>query len=265
MGERIYPRLIAARLRGQMSYRASFLLYCVSQALAQGSELVVILVLFTQVDSLGGFAATEVVLMYAISSVAFGIADTVAGQLNNLPQYIRTGRFDVLLVRPLGTLPQIVVSDVRLHRLGRVVTGLVALVFALSHNDIAWSPWTALLVVVAPFAGAVIFGAVWVAACAVCFWLVEGHEMVNSVTYGSNAFTSYPTTVYSGWLRRIMAFVIPGAFVAYYPALALLDRPDPLGGPALLGWVSPLVALAAAGAAGLVWRFAVRHYRGTGS
>ncbi|WP_433265578.1 ABC transporter permease [Actinosynnema sp. CS-041913] len=265
MGDRVYPKLIGARLRGQVSYRASFALECVGQAFAQAMELVIILVVFHRIDALGGFSASEVVLMYAIAATAFGIADLVAGQLNELPDYIRTGKFDVLLLRPLGTLPQIVVSDVRLRRLGRVAAGVVTLVFALTHNDIAWSPWTALLVVVAPLAGAVIFSSVWVVACAVCFWLVEAQELANTVTYGSNAFTSYPITVYSGWLRRFMAFVVPGAFVAYYPGLALLDRADPLGGPALLGWISPLVALAAACVAGLVWRSAVRHYRGTGS
>ncbi|RKT57628.1 ABC transporter permease [Saccharothrix australiensis] len=265
MGDRVYPKLVGARLRGQMTYRVSFALECLGQGFAQASELVVILALFGQVDSLGGFSRSEVILMYAIASTAFGIADLVAGQLNELPDYIRTGKFDVLLLRPLGTLPQIVVSDVRLRRVGRVAIGVVVMVHALGHNDIAWSPWTALLAVVAPLAGAVIFSAVWVVACAVCFWLVEAQELANTVTYGSNAFTSNPITVYQGWLRRFMAFVVPGAFVAYYPALALLDRPDPLGGPAFLGWVSPLVALAAAGVAGLVWRFAVRHYRGTGS
>ncbi|GAA1347092.1 ABC transporter permease [Saccharothrix algeriensis] len=265
MGDRVYPRLVAARLRGQASYRTSFALECVGQAFAQMGELVVILVLFHRVDAVGGFSATEVLLVYAIASTAFGIADLVAGQLNELPDYIRTGKFDVLLLRPLGTLPQIVVSDVRLRRVGRILAGTAVLVYALAHNDIAWSPWTALLAVVAPLAGAVIFSAVWVVACAVCFWLVEAQELANTVTYGSNSFTSYPVTVYSGWLRRLMAFVVPGAFVAYYPALALLGRPDPLGGPAVLGWISPLVALAAACVAGLVWRFAVRHYRGTGS
>jgi len=71
--------------------------------------------------------------------------------------------------------------------------------------------------------------------------------------------------VYSGWLRRLMAFVVPGAFVAYYPALALLDKADPLGAPAWLGWVAPLVALVVVALAGVVWKSAVRHYRGTGS
>ncbi|MBW4716089.1 ABC transporter permease [Saccharothrix obliqua] len=265
MGEPVYRRLVGARLRGQTAYRVSFALDCLAQAIAQGVELAVISVLFRQVDALGGFSVSEVVLMYAIASISFGIADMAAGQLNELPDYIRTGKFDVLLLRPLGTLPQIMVSDVRLHRAGKILTGLLALAYALARNDIAWSPWTVLLVVVAPLAGAVIFSSVWVVASAVCFWLVEGQQLTSTVTYGGNAFASYPINIYPGLLRRFMAFVVPGAFVAYYPALALLGRDDPLGGPALLGWVSPLVALAAAGVAGLVWRFAVRHYRGTGS
>ena len=38
-----------------------------------------------------------------------------------------------------------------------------------------------------------------------------------------------------------------------------------LGLPGWVGWTSPVVAALAAAAAGFVWRFAVRHYRGTGS
>lgn len=265
MAESVYLKLVGARLRGQMSYRTSFLLQCVAQAVNQLAELVIILVLFNRVSALGGFSVAEVVLMYAIAGTAFGIADMVAGQLDELPTYIRTGTFDVLLLRPLGTLAQMMASDLHLRKVGRIAAGLVVLGCALSHNDIAWSAGTVALAVLAPISGAVIFSSIWVTANAVCFWVVDGQELANTVTYGSNAFTSYPVTVYGPWLRRFFAFVVPGAFVAYYPSLALLDRPDPLGGPALLGWISPLVAVAAAVVAGLVWRTAVRHYRGTGS
>ena len=265
MAEPIYSRLIAARIRGQMSYRLSFVLDCFAQFIAQATELVVILVLFNRVTALGGFSVNEVLLMYGLASMAFGLADLVAGQLDTLPTLIRDGSFDVLLLRPLATLPQLMASDVQLRRFGRVFAGLATLVYALARADIAWSPWTALLVVVTPLAGTVIFAAVWVIACAVCFWLIEGRELANMVTYGSSTFTSYPITVYGPWLRRLMAFVVPGAFVAYFPALALLDRPDPLGAPAWLGWIAPLVAAAAAVVAVFTWQFAVRHYRGTGS
>jgi ABC-2 type transport system permease protein len=265
VADAIYPKILHARLRGQLSYRVSFLLDCLAQAVAQGGELVVILVLFNRITALGGFSVDEVLLVYAFASTAFGLSDLVAGQLNALPTYIREGTFDVLLLRPLGTLPQLMASDLPLKRIGRVFTGLVVLVYALLHNDVVWTPWSVGLLVVTPVAGAVIFSGIWVIACSVCFWVVDGQELTNSVTYGSNTFTSYPISVYSGWLRRLMAFVVPGAFVAYFPALALLDKPDPLGAPGWLGWVGPVVAALVAGLAGITWTFAVRHYRGTGS
>ena len=88
-----------------------------------------------------------------------------------------------------------------------------------------------LVAVTAPLVGAVILGALWVAANAVSFWVVDGREVANAVTYGSSFTTSYPITVYGPWLRRLMCYAVPAAFVAYFPVLALLDRPDPLGLP----------------------------------
>jgi ABC-2 type transport system permease protein len=111
----------------------------------------------------------------------------------------------------------------------------------------------------------VILAALWVAANSVSFWLVDGREVANSVTYGSNFATSYPITVYGPWLRRLMCFAVPGAFVAYFPALALLGRPDPLGLPEALRYSSPLVAALALAVMSLVWRTGVRRYQGTGS
>ena len=62
-----------------------------------------------------------------------------------------------------------------------------------------------------------------------------------------------------------MAFVVPGAFVAYYPALAILGKPDPLGLHPLLPYSAPVVAVLTAGVAALIWRAGLRHYVGTAS
>ena len=123
-----------------------------------------------------------------------------------------------------------------------------------------------LVAVTAPLVGAVILGAIWVAANAVSFWVVDGREMANALTYGSSFTTSYPITVYGPWLRRLMCYAVPAAFVAYFPALALLDRPDPLGLPAALRYAAPLVAAGRGGRRRRsIWRLGVRHYQGTGS
>jgi len=45
----------------------------------------------------------------------------------------------------------------------------------------------------------------------------------------------------------------------------LLGRDDPLGAPAALGYVCPLIAAVAAFLAALLWRAGIMHYRSTGS
>lgn len=265
MGKPIYPRIVASRVRSQLAYPGSFTLDVLAQVIAQASELMVILIIFTQVGSLGGFSSAEVVLIYGLSGLAFGLADLCVGQIEALPECIRTGEFDVLLLRPLGTLAQLLSADVALKRLGRVCVGLGVYGWSLAALEPHWTPVRALVAITAPLVGAVILSAIWVAANAVSFWLVDGREMANSVTYGSNYVTSYPITIYGPWLRRLMCFAVPGAFVAYFPALALLDRPDPLGLPEALRYSPPLVAGLALAVTALVWRAGVRHYQGTGS
>jgi ABC-2 type transport system permease protein len=261
----VYRRIVASRLRGQLTYRTSFALDLLAQALGQAIELFAIVVVFTQVSTLGGFAAGEVLLIFGLAACAFGLADLCVGQVERLPNYIRTGEFDVMLLRPLGTLPQLLSADVALKRVGRVVVGVAVYGWSLVRLDLPWTPLRGLIAVVAPLVGAVILGALWVAANVVSFWVVDGGEMANAVTYGSNFTTSYPITVYGPWLRRLMCFAVPGAFVAYFPALALLDRPDPLGLPEALRYSAPLVAVVAVAVAAALWRLGVRRYQGTGS
>ena len=76
MGELlIYRRLVAARIRADLQYRTSFFLFVFSQALVAGLDLAVILVLFTQVDSIAGWSVAEVALLYGLAGIGFGLAD----------------------------------------------------------------------------------------------------------------------------------------------------------------------------------------------
>ena len=260
-----YRSLVRSRVAAQASYRTSFAVEVLSQVFIVLVEFVEVLVVFHQVDSLGGFDFAEVALMYGIAVSAFGIADLVVGHLDELPRYVRTGTFDAFLLRPLSPLGQLVTSDFSLRRLGRVGTGIAVLVVALAAADIDWTPARALLVVVTPLAGAVIFSAVFLATSTIGFYVVEGMEFASAFTYGGNYLSAFPFTVFGTVVRRFFTFAVPVAFVAYLPALALLGRPDPLGLPGWLSWSAAPVAAVAWVAALAFWRSGVRHYVGAGS
>lgn len=260
-----YRALLGAQARSQAAYRASFVVDLVGNVGATVFDVITVLVLFGVTRELGGFTLREALVIVGLSSFAFATADLLVGNIERLPRYVRTGLFDAVLVRPLGALPQLLLMDLPVRKVSRAVFGLAVLVVAVTSAGIDWTPGRLLLVVVAPLAGVVFFGAVFVTTATVSFYWIDSAELANSVTYGGRDFTSYPITVYGGWFRALFAYGMGFAFVSYHPALALLGRPDPLGLPTWVGWASPAVALVAAAVAAAAWRVGIRHYRSTGS
>src|SRR5690606_39835493 len=76
----VYLRLLASRVRSQLAYPTSFALDLLGQAIGSAVELVIILAVFAQVDSLGGFTREEVLLIYALAGISFGLADLVRSE-----------------------------------------------------------------------------------------------------------------------------------------------------------------------------------------
>ena len=261
---RIYLRLVGARLRAQLEYRFSAVLQLLGTALLTIGDFVAIVVIFANIPELGGWTVQEVALLYALATVSFAFTDIAIGHLDLFPQMIREGTFDQILVRPLPSLFQVVASDFAIRRFGRVLQGLAVLGYALVALDIDWTPGRVLAIPLAIAAGTLIYGAVWVALATIAFWIIDAIEVVNAFTYGGSFLSQYPIGIFARWLRGLVVFVFPLAFVAYFPALYILDRDDTLGLPEGMRYLSPLVAVVAVVAAGAVWRNAVRHYRSAG-
>jgi len=261
----LYLRLIGARIRSQLQYRLSFSLDLLGAFLISFIDFLAVVVIFAHLPRLAGWTLAEVAFFYGTSSVSFALTDLAVGHLDLLPAMIKTGNFDLIMVRPAGSLFQVLSSDVQMRRLGRAAQGLVVLIYALALLDITWTVPKATMLVVMIVAGVGIYAGVWVIAMTVTFWTVEVREMANAFTYGGSFLASYPINIFGLWFRRLLAFVIPMAFVSYFPGLYVLGRSDPLGTPGVLRFLTPLVALALLLLAGNVWRFGVRHYRSTGS
>jgi ABC-2 type transport system permease protein len=261
----VYRRMIGAHLRADWQYRVSFVLFFVGQTFVAGADFATIAVIFNAVDQLDGWTATEVAFLYGLSGIAFGLADLLVSPVEFASRHIKAGTFDQFLIRPAGTLWQLLGTEFAARRLGRLVQPVIVLVVALGIVDVAWAPATVALLVLSAISGAAIYGAIWVVTSSLAFWTVETQELASSFTYGGNALTNFPIDVLGTWMRRIATFVVPLASVAYLPAVWLFGKPMPFGLPRLAAWSGPLVAAAMVLLARVVWGQAVRHYRSTGS
>lgn len=261
----LYVRLTGARVRAEMQYKASFFLRTAGTFAANLVDFAAIAVLFGRVPVLAGWSLPEVALLYGISAVCFASAELVASALDNFDVFIITGTFDRVLTRPLGAMFQTLTEEFALRRIGRVLQGAVILAIALHLLPVQWTLDRALVLVASLVSGTALFFGIFVLSAAYCFWIVQGKEATHIVTYGGDFMSSYPLDIYHRWLRRFVTFVLPIGFVSYYPALYILDRPDPLGLPGWVRLMGPVAAAAVCLAASLAWRAGVRRYQSTGS
>lgn len=262
---RILGRLLVAQARGQAQYRLSFTTDLVGTLVFSVVDLFCFVVMFRVTRTFGGFRFDAGLLMATLAGLGFAMADLMVGNIERLRDYVRTGALDTVLIRPVSALGQLLIADFGPRKIGRVVVMAVGLAVAAVRASVPFTPTKLTLLVMAPLAGAVLFGAVFVGAAVIAFWWIDSGECTSALTYGGRDFAAYPLTVYDGVFRTVLGFGVGYAFAGYYPALTLLDLPDPLGMPGWAGWCGPPVAAVAVCAAGMLWRLGIIHYRSTGS
>ncbi len=256
--------LVSARLRSQLAYRGSFLSDVAGQVLLGLTEFVELYAIVHNVSTFGGMTLAQTLLVFGLASVAFALGDLLLGETDSMSETIRSGKLEVLLVRPLPVLLQLATSDFQLRRVGRLIFALAALAAALLLTDIDWDPAKMVLAIITPIAGAAIFCALFLGAGAMQFWILDGRQFANAFTYGGRYVASMPGAALFFPIQIFFTFVIPATLVAYAPSLVILGLDGPAGIPAWTGWLGLPAAVVLGGLMLLLWRAAIKKYTGAG-
>jgi viologen exporter family transport system permease protein len=263
---RLYGRYVGASLRSQMKYPGAFLL---TSAGAFGStvvELLAMWALFARFRQVDGWRFDEVLIFYGVIGVAFGLADGFTRGFDIFgEQFVKTGDFDRLLVRPRSTVLQLLGYELRATRIGRLAQGALAwgIGMRLSQVPWTWETWAILLFAVA--GGVALFSGILVLQATLAFWTVESLEIANTLTYGGVEAAQYPLDIYSRWLRTFLTVVVPLGAVSYFPVAAVLGHADRTGAPPWLLPLTPVLGFVFLALSLWVWSFGVRKYKSTGS
>jgi ABC-2 type transport system permease protein len=260
---RSYVDIASLWVRASLAYPASFVLMTVSGFLITGLDFVALWLMFSHLDRLGGFSLMEIALLYGASGIGLRVADLLIGGVERIGTYVRTGRLDQMLTKPVPLLVQICADNFSLRRFGQISQAVI--VFAVACVRVDWTPLRVLVAVSMIVCSGVIFFGLFVGFSCLQFWTTDASETANAFTYGGNTITQYPLAIYPGELTKGLTFLLPIAFVNWYPCLYLLGRTDPFGLPSWLQFCSPVAAAVVLAAALLAWRAGVRHYTSTGS
>lgn len=211
-----------------MTFRANFLIECVTSVTWMAMNLGFYLLIFRYTDQIAGWNQFE---FFAFLSTTMIINSLVQSffmpNCEELNELIRTGGLDFALLKPIDTQFLISLRKVEWAGLSNFVAGIILLVFSvwqLTHQTerpLAFNPvWIAAYAFYV-LCGVTIMYSVMISLAATSIWLGQNRSLYDFWFYITN-FSRYPMEIYDGFwgrpLRWIFTFILPILLVVNVPA-----------------------------------------------
>lgn len=259
---RLYFRYMVILLKCQMEYKSSFVLLSIGQFFVPFLLFVSIFFFFQRFQNIGGWSLYEVALCYSVIHMSFSLSECFARGFDAFSSSVVKGDFDRILVRPRSTILQVLGSKFEFSRIGRFAQSILVLIISIVNLNIAWDFYKIATLILMIISGVFIFVGIFMLGAALCFWTIEGLEIVNILTDGGREISQYPLIIYKEWIKKFFTFVIPFGTVNYLPLMSILDK---VQGEKIIYMVTPLFGMLFIIPCILIWRLGVRHYKSTGS
>lgn len=225
---KIYLKSLVMHLKGELEYRVNFILSFLSQILVFFTYYFVILALFTKFDHIKGFTLYEVLLCFSVIQFGFSFNEVFARGVDRFDKLMIEGGFDRLLLRPRNIILQVLCSDSDFVKASRMIQAVIVFFISIFHLTIEWNLWRIVTLILMFLSSCCIFFSIFLAAASYCFFTVQGLEVRNVFTDGGKHMAQYPIGVFSKGFVYFFTFIIPYAFVNYYPLLYFLGKKESL-------------------------------------
>lgn len=259
---RLYLKYFDIQLRSIMQYKTSFFLTAIGQGMTTFFSFLSMYFLFARFGSIKNYTFNEVLLCFSTIFMSFSLAECFGRGFDAFSGIISNGEFDRIMVRPRNEILQVIGSKIELTRIGRLAQALLIFIYGVTTCGVNWNPQKLLTLSLMIIGGMGLFFGLFMIYAAICFFTLEGLEFMNIFTDGGRELAQYPLNIYKEWVLKFFTFIVPLAFINYYPFLYLIGKNQ---GHDIFYMLSPMLSLLFIIPSYVLWRFGVSHYKSTGS
>lgn len=257
---KLYFSFLMASLKEMMEYRTDFIIGMISQVSYQIIELIFIWIVFQNTDSIAGWTFDHLLLLYGTIMLAISITDTCFdGTFSVGHRLMKKGKFDTLLLRPVHPLVSVLGETKTSTNLGYILLAIILIISTLIKLQIPITAFLIFKILYFGILGGIIIGGIQTTFSIAGFWTYKSNEVVWSI-FKMHKLVEYPIDIYNKFIKILITFIFPFAFVSYYPTLSYLE-----GNHTSLFFIVPIIALIIWIIAIKSWNWALKKYRSTGN
>ena len=258
----VYGIMFRNSLIREMNFKANFLLWMGVELLWFIGQIIFIEVIFGYVERIGDWTKWEVVMLVGTHQIISQIFQAFFyANLANLPELVRTGRLDFLLLQPIDAQFAVSTKQFGVDNLVNAVIGVAFVVTSLIKLNIMPTAGQIALYIVGITLGVAIHYCIFLALATVSFFIVRAQGLIYGY-YSLFNLGRYPDVVFRGMFKFVFSWVIPIIVVTNIPTRLLIRAMD---SPTQLILQLALAALIVMTATRLFWMMAVRRYSSASS
>ena len=241
----------------ELQYRVNFFIQLLQSAIAVGTGLIGLSLVFGQVNNLAGWSQSELLAVMGVHILMGGvIRSAIQPNMERLMNDVLNGTLDFALTKPADAQALVSVREFRFWQLTDVLVGLAIVIIAVIRLQTKMAALQIVAFIAALIMGAIMLYCVWLMVTSIAFWVIRVNEIVN-LFEGLYAAGRWPVSLYPDWLRTGMTFLVPVAFAVTVPAEAMTNRLTPETMLFALGLTIMFLLLARG-----VWLLGLRNYSG---
>lgn len=226
---RFWGHLFWTGLKAQAAYKTAFSLTILAMVVNDGIWLLFWWLFFRRFPVLKGWEGQDIIMLWAVVTLAYGIVFGLMGNLLRLADLIIKGDLDLYLALPKPALPHLLLSTVAVSNLGDIVFG-TAVFFVLGDP----SPTRFLLYVLAALLGAMILFGFALIFHSLAFFVGRADTLAGQAVQSFVSFSSYPGPIFEGALKILLFTALPAGFIDTMPVAVIRQPSLPFIGEALL-------------------------------
>lgn len=217
-----YLQLAAAYVRlnlnAHLEYRGAFITQVTAMILNNTIWIVFWCLFFTRFPVLRGWTIQDVITLWAITSAGFGLAHAIYGNAWSLTNLIVQGQLDVWMSYPRTLLPHLLLGQMNATSWGDLLFGYGVYVFFVKPDILHFGLFAVLTV-----SAAALFVGFSVLTGSLSFYLGNSEGLTQQWRNSLITFSTYPPTLFEGWVKVLLYTLIPAGFVSYLPVAALQE------------------------------------------
>ncbi len=267
---REYFILIKYQLKAQLQYPLDFLIQMIIWGIYTFIPFIALNILMAQFDAIGEWNSYQIALLYGIVGLGYDISRFVGRGFDNFHQYTLSGNLDVLFIRPVGIITQIMGNNLFLRRIAGILNYLIivivssAIIFKQQDYPLFIFIGT---IAISTISATLIFLGLLILYASTCIFTINKNIVSDIIIDNVSTIGYIPTNQLHIMMQKLLLYIIPIGTVVYIPIQGLLFNQNVTGYGLMMtqNLVSIVISSVFICIAKKVFLYSLKYYSSTGS